>query len=742
VSGELGRTAVFLVGHAQPQIARDAARRLGKLMNISPVFSTVQWDYSNQPKAFHAFYFPLRYRFISQNLRSHLDEGDNYQYFIDRLKKELYQPMASFTIQFLEDDPLLFFPELMKDFWKNFMKMNHARGVEIATGKLEKKIEIEEGMLRALYNGRYYYCIIAQLSTNPFEENIQTQLDESWQTWSNELRHTFPELELTYTAVARFASAIRHQMQKDMSFISIGSTIGIAVLVFLTFRSVKQLFIAVMPLLLGLWNALGLSLLIFGELHAFTLVFGASLVGVCIDYSLFYFAHHRLAREWESRKTMRNILPALGLGALTTIMSYIGLGLTPLVGLRQIAVFASCGILISFFSVVFLFPFILQKPHPIALQAPLLYQGSKYYLTLWDRHQKPMIILLIITLVVCIKGLLVLHVSDSPLVLKTLPMEVTEQDRLVREVMGISEAQQYLVIDGKTPEETLQRLEKFDDFMHTNPGYYGAEFGPVLTAFLPSRKRQQDNVQSIKRLLEHEPAIANALESLGLSERSIHNFFRDLEREPGTFLLPDQWLRHDISIGLRNFWLGHTTEGTSIVVSLYNVTDIPRMKANIAAFEGLHYFDHIEDFTHILEHYRRNVIVLVTTAYIAILALLIWRYRLRGFVVMLPPCLAACITVGILGLLGYTFHLLHWLSLLLILGMGVDYAIFLVEGEPISEPTTLLALTLAAVTTIMSFGLLSFSSQAALKAIGLTVFLGIVCAWLLAPLARYGRSPS
>src|SRR5262249_11993079 len=145
------------------------------------------------------------------------------------------------------------------------------------------------------------------------------------------------------------------------------------------------------------------------------------------------------------------------------------------------------------------------------------------------------------------------------------------------------------------------------------------------------------------------------------------------------------------------------------VVRLYNLTDTPRMKTNIAAFEGIYYVDYIEDFTHILERYRRNTIVLVIGAYVAILALLIWRYRLKGFIVMLPPCLAACITVGVLGLLGHALHVLHWLSLLLILGMGVDYAIFLVEGDPASEPTTLLALTLAAVATIMSFGLLSFS---------------------------------
>jgi predicted exporter len=170
------------------------------------------------------------------------------------------------------------------------------------------------------------------------------------------------------------------------------------------------------------------------------------------------------------------------------------------------------------------------------------------------------------------------------------------------------------------------------------------------------------------------------------------------------------------------------------------VTDVKRIKEVIASFEGIRYVDNMHDFALILETYRKNIMVLVIGAYVVILALLIWRYRLRGFIVMLPPVLSACITVGFLGLLGQTFHLLHCLSLLLVLGMGVDYAIFLAESNPSSAPTTFLALTLATVTTILSFGLLSFSSQASLKAIGLTTFVGIFWVWLLSPLAMCGRA--
>ena len=129
VSGELGRTALFLVSHAQSQIARNATRQLGQLMDASSLFAAVQWDYSKQQKAFFEFYFPFRYQFISPTIRSYLDNDDGYQYFLDHLTKELYQPFSSLATRLLEDDPLLFFPELMKDFGKNIMQLNHTERI-------------------------------------------------------------------------------------------------------------------------------------------------------------------------------------------------------------------------------------------------------------------------------------------------------------------------------------------------------------------------------------------------------------------------------------------------------------------------------------------------------------------------------------------------------------------------------------------------------------------------------------
>ena len=74
----------------------------------------------------------------------------------------------------------------------------------------------------------------------------------------------------------------------------------------------------------------------------------------------------------------------------------------------------------------------------------------------------------------------------------------------------------------------------------------------------------------------------------------------------------------------------------------------------------------------------------------------------------------------------------------MILGIGVDYTIFFMEGRQAS--VTGLAVLLSALTTLMSFGLLYLSNNPALEAVGLTVSLGIAFSLLLSPLALYEES--
>jgi predicted exporter len=71
----------------------------------------------------------------------------------------------------------------------------------------------------------------------------------------------------------------------------------------------------------------------------------------------------------------------------------------------------------------------------------------------------------------------------------------------------------------------------------------------------------------------------------------------------------------------------------------------------------------------------------------------------------------------------------------LILGIGVDYAIFFAESESDQRPVTMLGVWLAALTSLLSFGLLALSQVPAMTQIGLTMIIGILVSLLLSPLA-------
>ncbi len=79
---------------------------------------------------------------------------------------------------------------------------------------------------------------------------------------------------------------------------------------------------------------------------------------------------------------------------------------------------------------------------------------------------------------------------------------------------------------------------------------------------------------------------------------------------------------------------------------------------------------------------------------------------------------------------------MHALSLIIVMGMGVDYGIFLVDNahDKRALGAAMLSVLLACLTTAFVFGSLAVSSQPALRGIGVTIGAGILLSYLLAPL--------
>jgi predicted exporter len=143
--------------------------------------------------------------------------------------------------------------------------------------------------------------------------------------------------------------------------------------------------------------------------------------------------------------------------------------------------------------------------------------------------------------------------------------------------------------------------------------------------------------------------------------------------------------------------------------------------------------DKVEDISNVFKEYRALSFILLIVAHALIGVLLFLRYGRKFIFVLLPPALAGLGALSILGLFEYPINLFNILALFLVLGVGIDYSIFYAEDKKNSGATAL-AVLIATITTLLSFGLLAFSSFAVLHSFGITILLGILFSYLLAPI--------
>jgi predicted exporter len=124
---------------------------------------------------------------------------------------------------------------------------------------------------------------------------------------------------------------------------------------------------------------------------------------------------------------------------------------------------------------------------------------------------------------------------------------------------------------------------------------------------------------------------------------------------------------------------------------------------------------------------------------VVVFAIVHARYRrLRlSLAAFLPAILAVAVALALIALLGEPLNLLHLVGVLLVLSMGADYGIFVVESrdDPDELGATLLSLVVAMLSTVLSFGLLGMSKNPALAALGITAGLGTLLSVVFAPAA-------
>jgi predicted exporter len=180
-------------------------------------------------------------------------------------------------------------------------------------------------------------------------------------------------------------------------------------------------------------------------------------------------------------------------------------------------------------------------------------------------------------------------------------------------------------------------------------------------------------------------------------------------------------------------------DATAILTFVREVSDPAAVASAVSTVQGALWFDQREFLATTYRAYRERILGLVGLGLVAVFLVLLGRYR-RWSVALaaFAPALAAAIcTLGALAWGGDELQILHVVGLLLVLSMGVDYGVFLVESRRWARGTSgaLLGVLLAWASTVLAFGLLALSANPAMHALGATVGLGVSFSLVLAPLA-------
>jgi predicted exporter len=720
---ELTRTMVLSIEGPDTRTALSAAARLADLIRDHP---EVEWLRERVEPGFdeavYELYFPRRFMFVSdtpeEDIPSMLsDEG--LASMARELKHELSLPTGVATKRLAPQDPWLLFNK----------RLEELESARVGSVRIENGQFVSADGLHAI--------VFLATRHSAFDSTRQAPLDEAIADAFDTVAQEHEGVRIERSSVHRFALRSERAIRADIQRISLISIAGIIVLFVVVYRSLRLMLLAFLPLASGMIVATAVGLAVFGELHGLTLAFGATMIGVCIDYPVHYFTHHSLAPDGSGPMgTLRRVWVGLLLGALTTVAGFVGLAWTSFPGIREIGVFGSVGIASALVTTrVLLPPLLPAQPRPVRLQQRL--ERALSGVLDRARHRRGWLIgLLAAGLLLCGLGLPRLTWVDDAVAFNSLEPGMLEEDRRVRERVSRVDTGRLVIAVGSTEEEALAR----NDAAHRRLQGAKSEGVVEYTSIHPllfSAKLQLKNLEVVRESANLEARMLDALAAEGFRKEAFEGLGDGLSEAP-TPLAFDDLLASSLASVARPFRITFGDE-VAFLTFLRDVEDPTVLADRLAGLDGVYNWDQRAFLANAYAKYRQRVTALLLLGLLAVGAILLARYRSPRLTAaaFLPALLAAGGSLSVMALLGLEAHIFHLMGLLMVLSIGVDYGVFLAESMRYEEgaSATLLSLVIACLSTVFAFGLLGLSSNPALQSVGWTTGIGVLLSLVLAPTA-------
>ncbi|MDP2698559.1 MMPL family transporter [Thalassospira sp.] len=691
-----GRQAIFMLFSPDRTKLETAGTHLANALSTLAGTSsiTLPGQGADRLNELMDFYGPYAHGLLSDTDRETLQNGEGHRLY-RRAVQNLYSPVTTLGSQTLQHDPFALLPAFLSG--------------------LGDKLGNGAGIIQR--DGQFYLPLMVRLSP----DLRQTGQDSIWVTGANDAINatlaTAPGLKIAKTGQVFFAVAEATRAKSDVQRIAILATIGIVLMIGLVFYSPVPLIGALLVVGSGLIAGMAAVTLIFPAIHAIALVFGASLIGISVDYALHYLVmppHSGTAQE-----RIAKIRPGLSLGLLTSVIGFGALSVSPTQLLAQIAVYSVAGLIAAYISVLCLLPLIpcrkVQTSSPIHRFHHILQTGLAKTRTGFIARLC-LAAAIFAGLMAC---LVVIPGNNDIRQLGHGNPALIQEAAQISDVMGIGGQPLFLQIRGQDGEARLQTAEAVRNALTPllANGSLGGMIG--LADVIPSIARQSENRKQVNDGL-YRPFADQLSELLPVTVAA--------PDEKAPFLIFDDRAALNLPeiTGLR-------LDGSDII-RLRAATGIDAITTAIAAIPDTHVIDPGATISAQFAQYRHWALIALGISLGVAGILAIVRYGLiRGICVFAAP--AGAILIAVIGghLIGISQNFFTTMALFLVFAIGADYVLFLAESRNSDHNNdTHLAVLLSLISSVLTFGLLASSSVPLVSDIGSVIAIGLVGAWFLA----------
>ena len=598
----------------------------------------------------------------------------------------------------------------------------------------------------------------------------------------SQARH--PDVKIGLTGLPIMENDEMRSSQTSMFWASLVSMVCVGVLFVAGFGGARHAMLANLILLVGMALAFGYATIVVGHLNILSVTFTVTLIGIGIDYGVYYVARYLQLRgenkdcETSLLETARTAGPAITTGAITTAVAFFAAGLTSFKGVAELGIIAGGGLLLCAIAELVMLPASIwlvdrsgwgvRMPRPLGVH--------RWIAPLFAIPRVTLIVSLIATAFISL-GLGRLWYDNNLLNMQAQGLESVALERKL-----LSECNQsvwYALSMADSREELLARKQRFlklgsverteeivsllpvDDEVKRpliaqiqkrlsslperpslitvdTPEVLGQSLGQVQSLLAQSRfdekyVRQLEAVRDLLRRMPTTDCYAQLTrfqqEMAGDLCSRLHILKSIANPEPPTLT--------DLPASLVDRFVGQHGKHLLKIYGRGDIWDTAALRRFVNEVRSVdpHATGNPLQAHEASLEMRRSFQEAAIYSLLVIIGVLVLDFKNlhHALLAAMPLGIGVLQMFGLLGLLNIPLNPANLIALPLILGIGVDYGVHIVHefresrGPYRMSPGTAVAVLVDALTTLVGFGSLMIASHQGLQSLGRVLTLGVTC---------------